>query len=151
MNKNNKSPYNSAEISELLGDQIAQVFDECPSKIDSYSLITLEDCLGFYTFFSSDGKYVPMCKLCNCSVYLVTRKNVMRVVCCNSGCEKKIVGDSYLNLFQSRSSTKTKKSHSYIPSMKTKTIEEVSEAESKNLSQEHLARIKKVSHKILRQ
>ena len=82
------------EADEILLEKIIKIFEECPSKIDSFSLITFNDCLGYYSFFSTDGKFVPLCKECNMSIYTVTRNASTKLICCNPKCKKKILGEN---------------------------------------------------------
>ena len=51
--------------------------------------------MATYTFFSSDGKFVPLCKLCNESAYTVTRDKYCKIVCSNLKCKIKILAEYY--------------------------------------------------------
>lgn len=56
------------------------------------------DCGIAYGFFSGDGKYVPMCKKCNFSIYVVIRGNIVKIICCNPKCKTKILGENVIEI-----------------------------------------------------
>ena len=72
-------------------DIVRQLFQEFPSAFDPLHFVFIIDCGTAYGFFSGDGKYVPMCKKCNASVYTVIRNNVVKIVCCNPKCKIKLL------------------------------------------------------------
>jgi hypothetical protein len=71
---------------------VGQLFKECPTVLDPIYFVFIIDCGTAYGFFSGDGKYVPMCKKCNYTVYTVIRNNVVKIVCCNPKCKTKLLG-----------------------------------------------------------
>ena len=72
---------------------ISNAFNDAPVLIDQSCLVSIYDCGALYSFFSSDGRFIPQCKLCNCSVYILTRNKNNKVMCSNNTCKIKVIGE----------------------------------------------------------
>ena len=70
---------------------ISRIFKECPSPFETITVVHIHDCEAIYSFFSSDGRYVPLCKKCNASTYILTRFPNIKVYCSNPKCKLKII------------------------------------------------------------
>jgi len=73
---------------------IGELFRESPTPFDPLHFVFILDYGIAYGFFSGDGKFVPMCKKCNFSIYVAIRANNVKIVCCNPKCKTKILGES---------------------------------------------------------
>lgn len=72
-------------------DITSLLFEEFPQVFDPLHFVFINDCGVAYGFFSGDGKYVPMCKKCNMSIYILIRINIAKIVCTNPKCKIKLL------------------------------------------------------------
>lgn len=75
---------------------VGELFRECPITFDPLHFVFVVDCGTAYGFFSGDNKFVPMCKKCNYSVYVVVRRSLVKTICCNPKCKIKILGENMI-------------------------------------------------------
>lgn len=74
------------------------LFNEEPLDLDAANLLVLRQGTLYYVFFSTgsncrneDYKYIPLCKLCNWSVYVTRNGSKGRVICCNPKCKRSVL------------------------------------------------------------
>jgi hypothetical protein len=79
---------------ESMYEIMKELFRESPTPLDPLNFVFIIDCGTAYGFFSGDNKFVPMCKKCNYSIYVVLRNSSIKIICCNPKCKIKILGET---------------------------------------------------------
>lgn len=61
--------------------------------------------MSLYCFFSRDDQYVPLCKVCNTSIYVIVRlrsraneTDIGKMICSNAKCKKKLLQEFSVDL-----------------------------------------------------
>lgn len=132
-------------------NNLVTLLAECPSAIDNVSVVHIHDCEAVYSFFSSDGRFVPLCKLCNTSAYILTRIPHFKINCCNPSCKRKILHEGELKLPNKTTPVKKLRSQSSAyesPSNSSSMTEKSHEQKNRTYSKRELEMIKKTALKV---